>query len=71
VKEDHVHLFLAAPPPFMKSISAKVAFREFSEVEKQLWNDELGSDGYFVRPIGCKATMDVIVDISSISIMRN
>ena len=68
VKEDHVHLFLTAPPRYspsqivqiMKSISAKVVFREFPEVREQLWGGELWSDGYFVRSVGDKVTSEVI-----------
>ena len=68
VKEDHVHLFLTAPPRYspsqivrvMKGISAKVVFREFPEVEEQLWGGELWSDGYFVRSVGDKVTSEVI-----------
>ena len=68
VKEDHVHLFLTAPPRYspsqivqiMKSISAKIVFREFPEIEKQLWGGELWNDGYFVRSVGDKVTSAVI-----------
>ena len=68
VKEDHVHLFLTATPRYspsqivqiMKSISAKVVFREFPQVEEQLWGGELWSDGYFVRSVGDKVTSEVI-----------
>jgi putative transposase len=68
VKEDHVHLFLTAPPRYspagvvqiIKSISAKVVFEEFPEVKKQLWGGEFWSDGYFVRSVGDKVTSDVI-----------
>jgi len=68
VKEDHVHLFLSAPPRYspagvvqiIKSISAKVVFREFPEIKKQLWGGEFWSDGYFVRSVGDKVTSEVI-----------
>jgi putative transposase len=71
VEEDHVHRVLTAPPRYspsqivriIKSISAKVVFREFSEVEEQLWGGELWSDGYFVRSVGDvgdKVTSEVI-----------
>jgi len=68
VKEDHVHLFLSAPPRYspagvvqiIKSISAKVAFKEFPEIKKQLWGGEFWSDGYFVRSVGDKVTSEVI-----------
>ena len=68
VKDDHVHLFLSAPPGYaparvvqiMKSISAKVAFEEFPEVKKQLLGGEFWSDGYFVRSVGDKVTSEII-----------
>jgi putative transposase len=68
VKEDHVHIFLTAPPRYspsqivqiMKSISAKIVFREFMEVEKQLWGGELRNDGYFVRTVRDKVTAEVV-----------
>jgi putative transposase len=45
VQDDHVHLFLSAPPRYspagivqiIKSISAKVVFKQFPEVREQLW----------------------------------
>ena len=68
VKDDHVHLFLSAPPRYsparvvqiIKSISAKVVFRQFPEVKEQLWGGEFWSDGYFVRSVGDKVTSEVI-----------
>ncbi len=68
VKDDHVHLFLSAPPRYsparvvqvIKSISAKVVFKEFPGVKKQLWGGEFWSDGYFVRSVGDKVTSDLI-----------
>jgi len=68
VKEDHIHLFLTAPPRYsparvvqiIKSISAKVVFKEFPEVKRQLWGGEFWSDGYFVRSVGDKVTSGVI-----------
>ena len=68
VKDDHVHLFLSAPPRYspagivqiIKSISAKTVFKEFPEVKKQLWGGEFWSDGYFVRSVGDKVTSEVI-----------
>jgi len=68
VNEDHVHLFLSAPLRYspagvvqiIKSISAKVVFKEFPEIKKQLWGGEFWSDGYFVRSVGDKVTSEVI-----------
>ncbi len=68
VKDNHVHLFLSAPPRHsparvvqgIKSISAKMAFKEFPEVKKQLWGGEFWSDQYFVRSVGGKVTCELI-----------
>ena len=68
VKDDHVHLFLSAPPRYsparivqiIKSISAKMVFKEFPEAKKQLWGGEFWGDGYFVRSVGDKVTSEVI-----------
>jgi len=68
VKDDHVHLFLSAPPRYspaeivqiIKSISAKRVFKQFPEVKKQLWGGEFWSDGYFVRSVGDKVTSEII-----------
>jgi len=63
VKDDHVHLFLSAPPRYspaeivqiIKSISAKMVLKQFPEVKKELWGD-----GHFVRSVGDKVTSEVI-----------
>ena len=68
VVEDHVHIFLSAPPRYspsrvvqiLKSISAREVFREFPEVKRQLWGGELWNDGYFVRSVGDQVTAEVI-----------
>ena len=68
VMEDHVHIFLEAPPRYspaqvvqiLKSVSAREVFRKFPKLRKQLWAGEFWSDGYFVRSVGDKVTSDVI-----------
>ena len=67
VMEDHVHIFLEAPPRYspaqvvqiLKSISAREVFRKFPKLRKQLWAGEFWSDGYFVRSVGDKVTSDI------------
>jgi len=54
------HYSPAGVVQIIKSISAKVVFKEFSEVKKQLWRGEFWSDGYFVRSVGDKVTSEVI-----------
>ena len=68
VVEDHVHIFVEAPPRYspaqvvqvMKSVSAREVFRKFPKLRKQLWAREFWSDGYFVRSVGDKVTADII-----------
>lgn len=68
VVEDHVHIFLSAPPKYapgeivriLKSRSAKVVFKEFTDVRRELWGGEFWSDGYFVRSVGDEVTAEVI-----------
>ena len=68
VVEDHVHIFLEAPPrlspsrivQILKSISARELFRQFPRLRKQLWGGKLWSRGYFVRAVGDEVTGDEI-----------
>jgi putative transposase len=66
--EDHVHMFLEAPPrlspsrivQILKSISARELFSQFPRLRKELWGSRLWSDGYFVRAVGDEVTNQVI-----------
>ena len=68
VMEDHVHVFIEAPPRYspselvqiMKSISAKEVYKKFRKIKKQMWSGEIWNDGYFVRSVGDKVTSDMI-----------
>ena len=68
VQEDHVHVFLEAPPKYspsgiaqiMKSISARGIFQRFPWLRRKLWGGELWEDGYFVRSVGDEVTSDII-----------
>lgn len=68
IVEDHVHVFLSAPPKYapgqivriLKSRSAKMVFKEFPQVRRELWAGELWSDGYFVRSVGDQVTTEII-----------
>ena len=68
VVEDHVHMFLEAPPrlsaaqivQILKSLSARELFREFPRLRRELWSGHLWSAGYFVRAVGDEVTGDVI-----------
>ena len=68
IEVDHVHIFLSAPPKYspakivevLKSISSKEVFKEFPELERELWAGEFWGDGYFVRTVGDKVTSELI-----------
>ena len=68
VMEDHVHLFLSAPPRYaparmvqiLKSISARELFARFPRLRRHLWGGELWEDGYFVRSVGDAVTAEII-----------
>ena len=68
VSEDHVHIMLSIPPNraigyairVIKSISARMIFREFPELKRRLWSGELWEDGYFARTVGDRMTSEVI-----------
>ena len=60
VTKDHVHVFVSAIPKIsisyiakmMKGISGRLLLKEFPEITKQLWNDELWNPSYYVETIG-------------------
>lgn len=43
-----------------KSLSARAVFKEFPSIKRRLWGGELWEDGYFVRTVGDKVTVEVI-----------
>jgi putative transposase len=68
VMEDHVHLFVEAPPRLspaqimnrVKSVTAREMFEKFPEMRRVLWAGELWADGYFVATVGDKATTETV-----------
>ena len=68
VAEDHVHIFLGAPPRYsparvvqiLKSISGRELFARFGWLRQKLWGGEFWQDGYFVRSVGDAVTAEVI-----------
>ena len=68
VMEDHVHLFLSAPPRYaparmvqiLKSLAARALFARFPRWRRQLWGGQLWEDGYFVRSVGDAVTAEII-----------
>lgn len=68
VMEDHVHVFLSAPPRYaparvvqiLKSLSAQALFARCPWLRRKLWGGELWGDGYFVRSVGDAVTAEII-----------
>ena len=63
---DHVHILLSARPRYspskimniIKSITARMMFKQFPEIKKQLWGGQLWSDGGYVGTIGQAAGLE-------------
>ncbi len=68
VAEDHVHLLVSFHPKHsigevvrtLKSISARLLFREYPRIKRRLWSGQLWEDGYFARTVGDRMTRQVI-----------
>ena len=60
VQEDHVHLFLSAPPRIapsliantLKGITARQVFKQFPDVKKQVWGGSFWSRSLYVGTVG-------------------
>ena len=70
VEGDHFHIVVGAAPRYspssimqiIKSISAKMIFKRFKEVKKELWGGEFWSDGGYVASVGEGINADIIRD---------
>jgi putative transposase len=68
VMEDHVHVFVEAPPRLspakimnaVKGITSREMFRKFPELREVLWAGELWADGYYAATVGDKVTAEVV-----------
>ena len=71
VQEDHVHLFLSAPPSvapsqiahILKGTTARHVFQRFPEVKKQLWGGTFWSRSYSVGS-GGDMSVDTVLKYS-------
>jgi putative transposase len=60
IQQDHVHLFLGAPPSVapslvantLKGITARQVFKRYPEVKKQVWGGSFWSRSYYVGTVG-------------------
>ncbi len=60
IQEDHVHLFVSAPPAVspsqiantLKGITARQIFKQFPDVKQQLWGGSFWSRSFYVGTVG-------------------
>ena len=65
---DHVRINIEIPPQrsvggalrILKSISARLMFKEWPILKKQLWGGSLWEGGYFVRGVGDGVTAEMV-----------
>ena len=68
VLDDHVHLFLEAPPRLspaeimhtIKGITSREMFIKFPELKGVLWRGHLWAEGYYAATVGDKVTAEVV-----------
>lgn len=68
VMNDHVHMFVSAPPDMapsrlvqrVKSITARKIFEKFPGIKQSLWGGALWERGYFVMSSGTGTTDEMI-----------
>jgi putative transposase len=73
VQEDHVHLFLSAPPSvapsqiahILKGTISRKVFQCFPEIKKQLWGGAFWSRSYYVGSVGDMSVDTVLKYIES------
>ena len=66
--EDHVHFLIQSVPTYsptqiitiVKSITAKLIFKNHPEVKKKLWGGKFWTSGYYVNTVGQYGSFEVI-----------
>ena len=65
---DHVHILVGAAPRYapskvmqaIKSITARMMFKKYPEIRKQLWGGEFWNDGGYIGTVGDGITEEII-----------
>jgi len=65
--QDHIHVLFSSKPQIqvskvinsLKTVSARLLFKEFPEIKKQLWGGSLWSPSYFLASVGEVKLADV------------
>ena len=66
--QNHIHLLCRFLPKYsggevirlIKSITARIIFREVREIEEELWGGEFWTDGYYIATISGRGNKEVI-----------
>ena len=67
INKDHIHILFASKPQIqvskfinsLKSVSARLIFKQFPEVKQKLWKGHFGSPSYFLASVGDVKSEDV------------
>ncbi len=67
---DHMHIFVGSEPKYspsqvmqaIKSITARMIFKAFPKIKKELWGGEFWSDGGYIGTVGDGVTAEIIRD---------
>ncbi len=68
--KDHIHLLIQSIPTYnvtkivtiIKSLTARIIFKQHTEIKKQLWGGEFWSDGYFASTVGKYGSENMITN---------
>ena len=67
---DHIHLLCSFHPKYaggkviqiFKSITAKMLFKTYPELKRDLWGGEFWSDGYYFATVGTRGDWNTVVN---------
>ena len=68
--QNHVHIMIQFLPKYsggqvirlLKSISARMVFKQLPMVKKELWGGEFWTDGYYIATISARGSKQVIIN---------
>lgn len=67
--QDHIHILCSFAPSkykggdvvrIFKSLTARLLFKQFPELKKDLWGGEFWSDGYYLATVGERGNWQVV-----------
>lgn len=66
--QNHIHILTSFHPKYsgtqvvtmFKSITARLLFRQFPELKKELWGGEFWTDGYYIATVSERGNWDAV-----------